>query len=177
MTSSKPDRHTHERQHTTMTQFSRFAVAATAVAMVFGLAQPALASTAEKAATPEQHCVVEVIAERDGVLITGNEICFAREADARSHSDSRSSGTLGTHYTSTNYNGSSITITGSGCSGLVWYPTGSWNNNIESSLHQCGGGNTTFYDSSNCSTGPYAISSDRFSLGSMNNRASCVRYG
>ena len=113
------------------------------------------------------------------------------EADAAAHAASigaaqpgtdkltRSSGnnTIGIHYTSTYYSGSSVRVVGTTCGGGVWYPTGAWNNNIESSRHYCGTSPTTFYNYSSC-TGPLKrIYRSESTLGSMNNRASCVRYG
>lgn len=124
----------------------------------------------------------------DGVLVTVPDVCFKTEVEASRYAARikptptgfglfSGSGIVGTHYTSTGYGGSSITVVGTSCIGGVWYPTGSWNNNIESSRHHCGSAATRFYNSSNCATGPYAIYSQKTSLGSMNNKASCVRYG
>ena len=85
--------------------------------------------------------------------------------------------TLGVHFSGQNFTGSSITVVGTGCTGLVWRPTGWWNDNVESSQHFCGGSATRFYDSRWCSGTSLPISGNRGSLGWMNNRASCVRYG
>ena len=149
---------------------------------VVGFTTPTAAQS--KPAPPETHCVVEVVdIDLDGVLTTGPETCFLNERSAvefaQGTSTNRSSGTtiIGTHYKNKNYAGSSITIVGTTCGGGVWWPTGSWNNNIESSRHYCGSSPTRFYDSSNCSTGVLSIYSARSTLGWMNNRASCVRYG
>lgn len=143
----------------------------------------------------ERHCVVEVLDDTDGTLTTGSEQCYASFADAQEHASrgtkspsargtaesqnapTAASSTIGVHFTGTSYTGSSITITGSVCSGGVWYPTGSWNNNIASSYHYCGSSATRFYDSSLCSGTSLAIYSAASTLGSMNDRASCVRYG
>jgi len=147
------------------------------------LAVPLLAS-ASAAAAPDvdQHCVADIVQVNRGVIETGPETCFATETEAADHArggnDARSADrTIGTHYSGTGYSGSSIRITGDACTGGTWTPSASWNNNIESSRHHCPGDTTTFYDGSNCSTGSYAITTDRTSLSSMNNRASCVRYG
>lgn len=137
--------------------------------------------------------MVSVIDERNGVLSTGPEHCYGSFAEAQNHAAAESgsrpvdghdgfdttsmSSTIGVHFTGTSYTGSSITITGSVCSGGVWYPTGSWDNNIASSYHYCGASPTRFYDSSTCSGTSYAIYSATSTLGSMNDRASCVRYG
>lgn len=140
----------------------------------------------------ERHCVIEVTGVEDGVFVTQPEACFASRTRAAVHAASlgiglregghrltRSSNTntIGVHYTSTSYGGSSVRIVGTTCGGGVWYPTGRWNNNIESSRHYCGSSPTTFYDSSGCSGPPYPIRRAANSLNQMNNRASCVRYG
>ena len=147
-------------------------------------------ASAQPAGT-EQHCVIEVIGVDDGVFVTQPEVCFGSQAEAVIHAASinaepsgegdlalsSNSNTIGTHYTSTSFGGSSVRIVGTTCGGGVWYPTGTWNNNIESSLHYCGSSATTFYNSSNCSGSPYHIYLEADSLGQMNNLASCVRYG
>jgi hypothetical protein len=147
------------------------------------------AAGAERADRGEQHCVVAVTDVKDGVFVTGPEKCYGTEREATaSYREGASlagsdgvtlaaSNAIGQHYTSTSYTGSSITILGTSCLGGVWYPSGSWNNNIESSRHYCGGAPTTFYDSSNCATSAYAIYNQVTSLGWMNNKPSCVRYG
>lgn len=151
----------------------------------------ALATAAGAAVDPEpvqRHCVVEVTGVRDGVFVTLPDVCFDTEEEAAAYAATigvgptgldrfAGSSTIGTHYTSTGFNGSSVRIAGASCTGGVWYATGTWNNNLESSRHYCGAGATRFYDSSSCSGSPYAIYGQKTSLGSMNNRASCVRYG
>ena len=158
-----------------------------------------LGSTAEAAEWPgieerpdqpknqEQHCVVEVIGVEDGEFVMGKEVCFGSKDEATRQAAASSAGggialaasstTIGIHYTSTSYSGSSITIIGTTCSGGVWRPSGSWNNNIESSRHYCGGSATRFYDSSRCSGTSSAIYNSSTTLSWMNNRTSCVRYG
>ncbi|MEM8904990.1 MAG: hypothetical protein AAGA17_05735 [Actinomycetota bacterium] len=130
-----------------------------------------------------EHCVVHASGvDEDGVLIVSEPVCGSeRLATSMLNSSAMSRSTtytLGRHFSSTSYGGSSITITGSvPCGGGVWKPTGFWNNNIESSIHYCGSSGTRFYDSSSCSGSVRTIFSSTSSLGSMNNRASCVRYG
>lgn len=139
----------------------------------------------------ERHCVVEVTGVENGVFVMSQEVCFTTESDAALHAASLGSGvaaskraakssganTIGLHYSSRWYSGSSIRVVGTTCGGGVWYPTGMWNNNIESSRHYCGTRPTSFYDYSTCVGSPRRIYSAVTSLGSMNNRASCVRYG
>ena len=172
-----------------------YRIAAVAVVMASGVAFGGHAAASAKPTEAERHCVIEVTGVEDGVFVTHPEVCFASQAEAVVHAASistepgerdrlvRSSGTntIGIHYTSTSYSGSSVRIVGTTCGGGVRYPTGAWNNNIESSRHYCGSSPTTFYNSSGCSGSPYNISYNIYSaatsLGQMNNRASCVRYG
>lgn len=138
--------------------------------------------------------MIEVNGAQDGAFVTQPETCFVSESEAVNYveligadngegnrlvSSSRAGGTntIGIHFTSTGFRGSSVRIVGTTCAGGVWYPTGRWNNNIESSRHYCGSSSTTFYGSSGCNGSPHAIYSSANSLGQMNNRASCVRYG
>ena len=140
-----------------------------------------VAGAAAQGVQQESHCVVDVsggVATETGCF---ESLRAARnsiwQSSSRGVAAARSSSVLGVHFKGQNYGGSSITITGSGCSGLVWKPSGSWNNNIESSYHHCGGSPTKFYDSSSCSGSFRPISGPEPTLGWMNNRTSCVRYG
>ncbi len=137
----------------------------------------------------ESHCVVDVsggTAIGAGCFeslraahnsISDTSAISKRSAGVFAASRVRSSSVVGVHFKGQNYTGSSITITGSGCSGSVWRPSGSWNNNIESSHLYCGSAPTRFYDSSSCSGSHRPIRGSATTLGWMNNRASCVRYG
>lgn len=168
-----------------------YGIVAIAVVIASGIVFVGQAGASARPGGTEQHCVIEVTGIDDGVLLTQPEVCFASQAEAVVHAVSinaepgergrllRSSGTntIGVHYTATSYGGSSVRIVGTTCGGGVWYPTGTWNNNIESSRHYCGSSPTTFYNSSNCAASAYPISGPVSSLGQMNNRASCVRYG
>lgn len=135
----------------------------------------------------EQHCLATVASNSRGVIEIGPQTCFETEKEVdgfirdgrnTSAAASRSSSqTIGRHYTNTGYSGSSITIVGTGCSGGTWNPSGGWNNNIESSKNYCGGSGTKFYNSSSCSGSGKTIYGNKTSLGWMNNKTSCVRYG
>ena len=167
----------------------RIVVIAAFIAGGFAIAGSAGASA--KPGTTERHCVVEVTGVRDGVFVTRPEACFTSQTKAVVHAASintdtaegnsatRTSGTntIGVHFTSTWFSGSSVRIVGTTCGGGVWYATGAWNNNIESSRHYCGSSPTTFYNSASCSGWSHSIRNEANSLGQMNNRASCVRYG
>jgi hypothetical protein len=83
---------------------------------------------------------------------------------------------LARHYKSTSFTGGTVAIVGTTCSGGVWYTTGSWNNNIESTLNYCNTG-ISHYDGSNCSGSTTTIFYSATTLSTMNNRTSCVRYG
>ena len=166
-----------------------FGIAAIAVVVAIGIAFVGQAGASERSEGIERHCVIEVTGVEDGVFLTGPEVCFGSQTQAVMHAASTSSAvsgqaalasgnnTIGTHYTSTFYSGSSVRIVGTTCGGGVWYPTGAWNNNIESSRHHCGTSPTTFYNSSSCAWSPHPIYGAAPSLGQMNNQASCVRYG
>ncbi|MCQ3808608.1 MAG: hypothetical protein KTV16_15265 [Acidimicrobiia bacterium] len=147
---------------------------------LLALLSPA-AGAAVQDSPQESHCVVDVSGGTATEAGCFESLRAARnsvwQSTARGVSGARSSSVLGVHFKGQNYTGSSITITGSGCSGLVWRPSGSWNNNIESSHHYCGGSPTKFYDSSSCAGSNKPISGSAPTLGWMNNRASCVRYG
>ncbi len=138
---------------------------------------PAVAS----ASTSESHCVIHVD-QTGGTTDLG---CYASRSAASTAASSglaadrirSSSSTLSVHFSSQSFTGSSITITGAGCTGAIWKPSAGWNNNIESSYHYCGLSPTRFYDSSSCSGTSRAIYSAATTLYSMNNLASCVRYG
>ncbi len=115
--------------------------------------------------------------ERSRQVSVTNSALYVRHRSVGRVTRSSGADTIGVHFTSSWFSGSSVRIVGTTCAGGVWYPTGAWNNNIESSLHYCGSSPTTFYDSSSCSGSSYAVHSEANSLGQMNNRASCVRYG
>lgn len=128
----------------------------------------------------ERHCITQLSARSSKHVAPIT--CFATEAAVDSvlvgtSAMRSSSNVIGRHYTSKNFGGSSITIVGTTCGGGHWYPTGFWNNNIESSLHYCGGVLTRFFDSVACSGAGLSISSASSNLFSMNNKASCVQYG
>lgn len=137
----------------------------------------------------EKHCVVFVEDDSKGVLRVGPEECFNTLAESEAYASTVQSGrsdgaqqmssqnTIGLHFTGTYYSGSSVRIVGTTCGGGVWFATGSWNNNIESSYHYCGASQTRFWDYSSCSGPSKPITSSTHSLGSMNNRTSCVQYG
>ncbi len=157
----------------------------TAIAASTGGAAERETGSAEQIARaePEVHCVAHASGvDEDGVLIVSEPVCGSElTVSALVSSSAMAFGatyTIGRHYSGTGYSGSSITITGSTpCGGGVWKPSGFWNNNIESSLHYCGGSPTRFYNSSSCSGSSRAIYSSTSSLGWMNNLTSCVRYG
>jgi hypothetical protein len=160
-------------------------VAASGLA-AFGLAAALLsAATPASAAKPgpeaETHCIIEVIDVVDGVFVTTPEVCFDSLDAARSLTFSPEASTLGTnvvgtHFTAQNYLGSTMTIVGTTCNGGIWQPTGSWNNNIESSYNYCGTDGTKFFDNSSCTLTAITILVDTATLGTMNNKTSCVKY-
>ena len=150
-----------------------------------------MSRTAAEAQQSDRHCVIAATGMRDGVLVTEPEACFTTTAEAdalvasltievtqpRGLSQLIGANIIGTHFTDTSYGGSSVQIVGTTCGGGVWFATGFWSNNIESSLHHCGASPTAFHDYTSCAGTPYRIYGAVTSLGWMNNRTSCVRYG
>jgi len=173
-------------------KMSRLLVIALSVVVIQGLLVVNPAAGLDRAAVSdsehERHCVVLVGEEGRSVPETSSETCFRSEGEANAvvqdlvagtSSASRSSGNtvIGIHYSARDFSGSSVTVVGTTCSGGVWYPTGFWNNNIESSRYYCGNSGTTFHNLSSCSGSSRIIYSAQTSLGNLNNRASCVQYG
>lgn len=153
-----------------------------------GSVEAASASNARGAERPEKHCVLEVVGEdQGGAFVMAPERCFASRSDASRYAGSTNrdggsmtqsaAATIGVHFTGLSYTGSSITISGTTCSGGRWYPTGSWNDQIQSSYHYCGSRPTTFYEYSNCVGSTRSIFSHASTLGAMNRQTSCVQYG
>ncbi|MDQ3782560.1 MAG: hypothetical protein M3349_06440, partial [Actinomycetota bacterium] len=118
---------------------------------------PATAQTNERRVT-EEHCVaVAVDQTADGELVVSEPECFATEAEAdealaalttAAPSDSATAGspglqvplatfTLGKHYDGFSGTGSSISITGSGCTGGYWNASSYWTNRISSTWNGC----------------------------------------
>ena len=153
-----------------------------ALVSVLTVAVPAGAQSGDG---PHKHCVAVVTDTTDGVLHTSAPVCFSSILDAAAYqpdsgglvATSTSTTTIGWHFTGLNYSGDDIRIVGTTCSGGVWYATGIWNNNIESSFHYCGSSPTRFWDSGVCSSAYTDIYGSAYTLGGMNNRTSCVQYG
>jgi hypothetical protein len=117
--------------------------------------------SAQAAASPEVHCLAEVIQQTpDGEFITDAPRCYPTFAEAMlDASEGRltlsanvpgsivftdqqmaatvSSFTLGIHYDGTNGTGSSVSVLGSSCSGGYWNTGTSWANRISSSYNGC----------------------------------------
>lgn len=121
-----------------------------------------MAGSPSLSASPETHCVVNVVDQAvDGELITGPVRCYATFAEAMYDA---SNGTLalaedttgsdvfaggvqavqvasfaiGIHYDGASGTGSSITVSGSGCTGGFWNTGSAWANRISSSWNGCG---------------------------------------
>lgn len=132
------------------------------VATVLVVAAPASAAKEASPAKPEvEHCVASVVDQAaDGELILGSEACYATFSEAMSAaSDGKAelpldtaavavfgdelvgtlavTFTLGIHFDGYNGSGSSISITGTSCSGGYWNATGWWRNRISSSFNGC----------------------------------------
>jgi len=102
---------------------------AVAVAAVAALAP---APPAAAAARTDVHCTLTVIGQRDtGELVTGELSCSDEGPATMSVT-----ATIATHYTGANYTGSTLTVTGAGCSGWLNMPTG-WANVVSSTASGC----------------------------------------
>jgi hypothetical protein len=148
----------------------------------------------------ETHCVVEVVARAaDGELLTGPIRCHATFAEAMAvASDGRlrlpaatpgsvvftddvvaeavSSFTLGIHYDGASGSGSSISVTGSSCTGGYWNTPSSWDDRISSSWNGCA--RLRHWDGPS-KTGSYQDTSGvgtTDNLTTMNNRTESVSY-
>lgn len=169
-----------------MMRFRFCVVALAAIAALLSTASPAGAGVSKAAVVNgERHCVAYVVDDAEAATRSDRssslDVCFktVNEVDAYLGNGTQrsSSNVIGRHFSNTSYGGSSITIVGTTCGGGVWYATGSWNNNIESTYNYCGTAGTRFYDASSCSGASRFTSSGLPSLSWMNNRTSCVRYG
>lgn len=87
-----------------------------------------------------------------------------------------SSSYIATHWAGTSTSGTNINILGTTCGGGVWRPTGFWDNEIGYTTHRCGSAPIHHFDASSCE-GTAATLWQSGTLGSMNDRTSCVRYG
>lgn len=129
----------------------------------------------------ERHCVVVIDGTAGSRAAQPEERCFKSIADAAAFTPGGEtafgSTTIGWHFTGQSFTGSSIRIVGTTCSGGVWYATGTWNNNIESSYHYCGSSPTRFWDYASCAGSSRSIYASATTLFEMNDRASCVQYG
>lgn len=108
-----------------------------------------------------EHCVAAVVDQHsDGELVLGESSCYASFSEAMTQASSgavslaldtptsavftdeligtlASSFTLGIHFDGYGGGGSSISITGTSCSGGYWNATGWWRNRISSSFNGC----------------------------------------
>lgn len=136
------------------------------------------------AAAPEEHCVVDVVGqEADGLLVLSEERCYRSFDQAQADAAvppggemsllATSGGTLGVHYDGSNFTGSSITVSGTSCSGGYTNLTSSWRNRISSTLNGCPV--VRFFD------GLYLSGSSETMLASgnlyyMNNKSESIQY-
>ncbi len=172
---------------------SAAAIAALTLVTTMFFPWPALAAT-------ETHCVVDVVDRlRDGELVTGPARCYSTFAEAMldasdgtlqlpadaspskvldsgSLAPTASSFTLGIHFDGASGTGSSISITGSSCTGGYWNTGTAWANRISSSWNGCA--RLRHWDNPS-KTGAYQ---DTFGAGTtdnlttLNNKAESVSY-
>jgi hypothetical protein len=148
----------------------------------------------------ETHCVIDVLGELPtGEFIVSEPRCYstfpqavADETDGTVRLASGTKGTvlfedaetaaavssftLGTHFDGANGTGSSISVTGSSCTGGYWNTSASWDNRISSSYNGCG--RLRHYDYANkggSAENTYGAGATD-NLGVLNNRTESVSY-
>ena len=95
------------------------------------------------AATKATHCIVEVVSvDARGLGTLGPVTCAPTDAGARlsavaSGGMSLLSYTIATHYSGLNYTGSTLTVTGDGCSGLYINMPAGWVDVVSSTRSSC----------------------------------------
>jgi hypothetical protein len=152
------------------------------LAAAAGIGVVALSAPAT-AAPPEQHCVVDVVGqEPDGQLVLSEERCYRSFDQAQADAavppggDSvmaLSGGTLGVHYDGSNFTGSSITVSGTSCSGGYTNLTTTWRNRVSSTMNGCPV--VRFFDGINL-TGASETMLASGNLIYMNNKSDSIQY-
>lgn len=157
-------------------------------------------SIAQAAHLTDSHCVVDVVAQlMTGELVLSRSRCYRTFAEALADATNNvlalpssiqsdvlfsdkeiamavASFTLGIHFDGANGTGSSITVTGSSCSGGWWNTGASWANRISSSYNGCG--RLAHYDLPNTGgavENTYGAGTTD-NLGFLNNKAESVAY-
>ena len=135
-------------------------MAASAAALIAAAAAPVPA--AALSAKAETHCVVSVVDhEADGEMVMTEPVCFDTFAEALSFASggaialpsaaqgsdvfvegsaaavAAASFTIGIHYDGYGGSGSSVSVTGSSCTGGYWNTSSTWDNRISSSYNGC----------------------------------------
>jgi hypothetical protein len=143
---------------------------------------------AAEAAPAEEHCVVDVVGqEDDGRLVLSEPTCYrsfdqaqadatvAPQADGTSLQAFAAAGVIGIHYDGANRTGSSITVSGSGCTGGYVNLSTTWRNRISSTQNFCSP--TRFYDGLNLTGAVESTPAGVLNLGALSNRADSIKYG
>jgi hypothetical protein len=173
------------------------------LAASLAVAIPASAERARPSETTgvEQHCVAAAVGQTaDGELLLSEETCYDTFAEVMSDLSAgtvkldvetpaaavfndeligtlASSFTLGIHYDGYGGSGSSISITGSSCSGGYWNAYGFWSNRISSSFNGCYHlRHYDYYNRSGSSYNTYTSGQIDNIYGWMNNRTNSVAY-
>lgn len=142
----------------------------------------------------EQHCEIEVLGVRpDGELITSELECYPTLAQALAEAGpppptlwsslvatigssptlSAAAGTIAVHYDGANRSGSSITVSGSGCTDGYLNLSADWINRISSTLNYC---TTRFFDGYDKGGGHETTTTSTVNLGSLNNASNSIYY-
>lgn len=171
-----------------------FTAVGIAAATATGVFVPASAGADET--TNESHCVITIEGvQSTGEYITSDPVCFGTLAEALASagaavdpsarinaSDVQSqnlaataaSGVIALHYDGFNRTSSSITISGSDCSGGYLNLSSDWTNRISSTLNFCPV--VRFFDGFDKSGGSEATYAATINLGGLNNAANSVQY-
>ncbi len=138
----------------------------------------------------ERHCVLVVVDQAtSGELTTAPPVCFGtlaealeyagdtplRRDDASSDELAAASSVLGTHFEHQDRTGSSITISGSTCSGGWVDLSATWINRISSTRNGCS--TVTFFDGFATSGSSEQTDTSTVNLKALNDAANSVRYG
>ena len=147
---------------------------AAALAAAFIAALTVFAAPAPAAPRPEEHCVLHVVGQADnGELLTEAPVCFASAAAAAA-SPLGATSTIAVHYDGANFTGSSITISGSTCSGGWLNLSFAWRNRISSTQNFCP--QIRHFDGLNLTGAWQATFGTGGNLSTLNNKTESVQY-
>ena len=167
------------------------ALAGTLAALPATVALPSTVAASPTEPDTESHCVLEVVdQEATGELVTAPPVCFGTLAEALEYADGSPLGrddassndlaaaasmVLGVHFEHQDRTGSSITVSGTDCSGGYVNLSAAWINRISSTQNGCG--TVTFFDGFGTSGASEVTGSSTVNLKALNDIANSVQYG